>query len=329
MLFLERLPEENPSIENIFLNVIKEISLDSLGFKYFYEVAKQGSLSGASEVLHVAVSAVSRQISHLEHRVGAALFVRSARGMDLTAAGHILLKHVRRVQLEMETTLSEITALHSPERQPIRLACTQGMAQELVPTLVAEFSQCYPQSRFRMYVSSAEIATERVATGEADIAITFSTTASDNVEVRYTCRAPALAVMSKKHALAKRKRVFIHDVQKYPLALTDENTSTFKLYQTVCNMTAQWVEPTVYSNSAESLHAYVRDSEAILFASYISVVGRLDRTQLVAIPIRNPEMHARLVQIQVMQGRVLPDLTERFVDKLIARMQKANEQAPH
>lgn len=303
--------------------------MESLAFKYFYEVAKQGSLSAASEVLHVAVSAVSRQINHLEHRVGSPLFLRSARGMELTAAGQLLLKHVRRVHLETDATLHAIAELHSPEKQPIRLACTQGVAQDLVPSLIAEFSQKYPQSRFRIYVSSAEVATQRVATGEADIAITFSTSATDSVEVRYTCRAPALAVMSKNHVLAKRQRLYLHEVQNYPLALTDESTSTFKLYQSACNMTGQWVEPTVYSNHAETLHVYVRDTQAILFASYISVAGRLDFTQLVAIPIRNTEMHARLVQVQVMQGRVFPELMELFMDKAIARMQYINKQAPN
>lgn len=303
--------------------------MESLAFKYFYEVAKQGSLSGASEVLHVAISAVSRQINHLEHRVGSPLFLRSARGMELTAAGQLLLKHVRRVHLETETTLHAIAELNCSEKQPIRLACTQGVAQDLAPSLIAQFSQAHPQSRFRIYVSSAEGATQLVATGEADIAITFSTRATDNVEVRYTCRAPALAIMSKNHPLTKRKRLYLYDVQNYPLALTDENTSTFKLYQAACNMTGKWVEPTVYSNHAEALHVYVRDTDAILFASYISVVGRLESTQLVAIPIRNPEMHARLVQVQVMQGRALPELMELFIDRAIARMHIISKQAPN
>lgn len=303
--------------------------MQSLAFKYFYEVAQQGSLSAASESLHVAVSAISRQIHQLEQRVGAELFERSARGMLLTPAGQILLKHVRRVNLETESTFQAIAGLSDTAKHPIRLACTQGVAHELIPSLMAQFSLVHPQSRFDVFVSSAKVATERVAMGDADIAITFSTTPSETVAVRFSCEAPALAIMAKNHPLARRKRLRLDDVQQYPLALTDRNTSTYKLYQLACNMTGKWVEPSVYSNHAEALHAYVRDSQAILFASYISVAGRLNASSLVAVPIRNAEMHARVVQVQVMQGRRLPELMEEFIDLVIGRLQSIDAQAPH
>ncbi|WP_298050640.1 LysR family transcriptional regulator [uncultured Paenalcaligenes sp.] len=302
--------------------------MQSLAFKYFYEVAQQGSLSGASESLHVAVSAVSRQINQLEQRVGTTLFERSARGMRLTVAGQMLLKHVRRVNLETDATFQAIASLQDAVKHPIRLACTQGVAHELVPSVMAQFHLAYPHSRFDVFVSSAKVATERVATGEADIAITFSTTPAENVAVRYSCNAPALAIMSTQHPLAKRKRLFLDDVQKYPLALTDKNTSTFKLYQLACNRTGKWVEPSVYSNHAEALHAYVRDTQAVLFASYVSVSGRLQASGLVAIPIKNTEMHARVVQLQVMQGRELPEIMELFINSVTQRIQEINEQAP-
>src|SRR3546814_19935340 len=96
--------------------------------------------------------------------------------------------------------------------------------------------------------------------------------------------------------------------------LTDELSSTYKLYQLASNMTGTWVEPQVYSNYAEALHAYVRESQAILFASYVSIAERLKPGRLVAIPLKNPEMHARTVQVQVMRGSIL-ESEERRVGK--------------
>lgn len=302
--------------------------MQSLAFKYFHEVAQRGSLSAASESLHVAVSAISRQIHQLEQRVGCALFDRSARGMRLTTAGELLLKHVRRINLETEATFQAIAGLHNAEKSPIRLACTQGVAQEMVPSVMAEFCALQPETRFAIFVSSAKVATQRVEMGEADIAITFSTTPSETIAVRYSCGAPALAVMTMGHPLAKRKKLSLTEVQQYPLALTDQATSTFKLYQMACNMTGKWCEPALYSNHSEALHSYVRDSHAILFASYISVVGRLDSKELIAVPLRNPEMHARVVQVQVMKGRILPETMDLFIELVIKRIKEINTQAP-
>ena len=305
--------------------------MQSLAIKYFYEVALRGSLTAASESLHVAVSAISRQVGSLEQEVGATLFVRSARGMVLTEAGALLLRYVRRSVLESDAVIESIAALRGGDLNPIRIACTQGLANELVPSTLAAFGRLRPEARFRMWVGSAEQASQRVETGEADIALTFSTIPTvpgGSVKVLYARAAPALAVMSRDHPLARHRKLDIRDLAGYPIALTDEMTSTYKLYQLASNMAGTWVEPHVYSNYAEALHAYVRHSQAILFASYVSIGERLKPTRLVAIPLKNPEMHARTVQVQVMQSRILPDTMEQFLNFIIQRLNDTVQRAP-
>ena len=72
--------------------------LQDLALRYFSEVAHSGSLTEASSRLHIAASALSRQIAALESQIGSPLFERHPRGMVLSAAGEILLQHVRRYQ---------------------------------------------------------------------------------------------------------------------------------------------------------------------------------------------------------------------------------------
>ena len=69
------------------------ISLLSLPLRYFLEVARTGSVNQAAQRLHVAASAVSRQLGKLEDSLGVVLFERQARGMNLTEAGTRLLAH--------------------------------------------------------------------------------------------------------------------------------------------------------------------------------------------------------------------------------------------
>ena len=290
--------------------------------KYFLEVAQTGSLSAASASLHVAVSAISRQITRLEQEVGAPLFDRASRGMSLTEAGQVLLAHARRTALESEAALNAIASLRATPGNVIRVACSQGLANELIPTAVARFRALHRDTRFKLWVGQSEVATQRVAEGEADIAMTFSVEPAQGIVVRHAMRSPVFAVMAARHPLAGRTSVSIDDIQQYPLALTDKGTVTRGMFEHSRGMAGVFVEPAVTSNYAGALHAYVRASDSILLAGYISMAERLSVNGLVAIRLSDPEMHFRSVQIQVMAGRLLPERMESFIAHLTAAMQE-------
>ena len=65
--------------------------------RYFREVARQGHLGRAAELLNVSQSALSIQIKQLEDRMGHAFFDRVGRGLVLTEAGRIALDHADRI----------------------------------------------------------------------------------------------------------------------------------------------------------------------------------------------------------------------------------------
>src|SRR2546426_8701377 len=65
--------------------------------RYFVAVAEEGSLTVAAEQrLHTAQPSLSRQIRDLEYEVGAQLMIRSARGIEMAAAGRVSLDQDRK-----------------------------------------------------------------------------------------------------------------------------------------------------------------------------------------------------------------------------------------
>lgn len=69
---------------------------------YFVEVAAEGSISAAADLLFVAQPTLSAAMKDLEERVGRALLVRSARGVTLTADGAEFLGYARQVLEQVE-----------------------------------------------------------------------------------------------------------------------------------------------------------------------------------------------------------------------------------
>lgn len=73
-----------------------------LQLRYFIEVAAEGSISGAADLLYVAQPTMSAAMKDLESRVGRPLLVRSARGVTLTDEGAEFLGYARQVVEQVE-----------------------------------------------------------------------------------------------------------------------------------------------------------------------------------------------------------------------------------
>ena len=88
--------------------------------RYFVAVAEEGSLTVAAERrLHTAQPSLSRQMRDLEYEVGTPLMVRSARGIELTAAGRVFLDHARLALAQVEAGREGHA---EPRSQPNRLS---------------------------------------------------------------------------------------------------------------------------------------------------------------------------------------------------------------
>ena len=149
-----------------------------LTLKYFNAVAKLGSIRKAADRLHVAPSAVSRQIAQLEHEVDAVLFERSKSGVRLTAAGEVLARHSHRVFRDIERARSGIDDLRGLRRGEVSLWVIEGFVRGCCRASWPNFQIRYPAVAFKVQTASTDRIIEALLEDEADIGITFNASPS-------------------------------------------------------------------------------------------------------------------------------------------------------
>lgn len=94
--------------------------------RYFIAVCANGSVAGASRVLHIAQPALSRQMLALEEELGAKLLVRLPRGIALTRAGEALLAHAKTVVDGTDNLKSQVTLASAGKVGSLRIGITPG-----------------------------------------------------------------------------------------------------------------------------------------------------------------------------------------------------------
>jgi DNA-binding transcriptional LysR family regulator len=294
--------------------------MHGIALRYFLEVARTGSISGASERLHVAISAISRQITKLEDSVGVALFERRPRGMVLSDAGQVLAAYARRTILEADRVLSEIGNQDALTHSMVRIASPEGFSLAFLPMAIASFRECYPGVRFRLQVGSPIEATQRVRDGDTDLALTLSLTPEKNVKVEHSERSPIYALMSADHPLATRSEVTLSDLIPYQLSLQEEGTTNRQLFDICSGAEGLEFEPVFVSNNIAALYLFSKQSGAIMLTGHVAAYHLIASGEFVAVPINNPVFSQRTLQIQSMAGRTLPTAVGLFRDHLIARL---------
>src|SRR5580693_3661775 len=102
--------------------------------RYFVAVAEEGSLTTAAEQrLHTAQPSLSRQIRDLEREVGVPLLTRSARGVELTAAGQVFLDHARLALVQVEAAGEAARRAAKPAKPSFALGFLTGQEMDWLP----------------------------------------------------------------------------------------------------------------------------------------------------------------------------------------------------
>ena len=105
--------------------------------RFFVAVAEEGSLSVAAERrLHTAQPSLSRQIRDLEYEVGAQLMIRSARGIELTAAGRVFLDHARLALAQVEAAGEAARRAAQPAKPSFALGFLTGHEIDWLPEAI-------------------------------------------------------------------------------------------------------------------------------------------------------------------------------------------------
>jgi DNA-binding transcriptional LysR family regulator len=138
----------------------------------FVALAESGTLVSAGERINRTPSAVSLRIAALEHQLGRQLFTRSAHGMQLSPAGHVLLRHARSLlEAEEAAELDLRTAALSGE---VRFGMPEDFVSSKLASTLNQFRRAHPAVKVTAIIERNRVIASLAQRAELDIALLIS-----------------------------------------------------------------------------------------------------------------------------------------------------------
>ena len=178
--------------------------LDLITLQLFVAVFEEGTLTRAANREAIAVSAASKRLMELEQVLGVSLFVRRAKGMDLTAAGETLLHHARQMLFNVEKMGLELGEHSHGVRGYVRMLANLSAIIQFLPEDLRDFSERHPEVKTDLEERPSNGVVQGVLDGVADLGICSSDTDTKGLP-SVTYRHDKLVVlMPADHPLAAR-----------------------------------------------------------------------------------------------------------------------------
>jgi LysR family transcriptional regulator, nitrogen assimilation regulatory protein len=137
----------------------------------FVEVARLGSISGASKALRIAQPALTRQIRKLERELGVALFLRGPRGVEPTAAGAVQLRRAAQLLRDVGQLREGLTQAEQAVSGHVSIATPPTTGALVVPRLLARMRRDHPGISIHVMEGVNATLLDWVMAGRADLAL--------------------------------------------------------------------------------------------------------------------------------------------------------------
>jgi LysR family hca operon transcriptional activator len=183
--------------------------------RYFIAVAEAGSLKLAAEKkLHTTQPSLSRQIRDLEHEIGTPLFLRSARGVELTTAGRVFLDHARVMLSQAETAVQSVRQVISPAKPTFTLGFMIGHEATWVPRALNILSDQLPHIHVVLSTQNSPQLALGLTQGLIDVAFLRREDGGPGLEYILLVEEPLEVYLPKAHRLAAKSAVGLQDLAR-------------------------------------------------------------------------------------------------------------------
>lgn len=290
-------------------------SMDLRYLQTFVTVAELGTVTLASQRLHISQPALSRQIADLEEALKVQLFDRVGRRLVLSNAGQQLLDDCRRLLGASRALVDRAASLRSGDAGVLRVGLSPQQMESVVSTFLPGYAESHPGVTVQVMEGNGTEVLRWLEQGEIDLAGALPHGIHVDLN-RYGERQLAtvdlLAASHPARFLGNGEEIEVAGVSKLPLLLLGMDFGFRRAFDAACSLAGVQCDVRFESRSPHTLMALAEAGHGV---AVIPSALRTDRYALrvQALTYRGQRLRERLV-ILWDRRRTLPPFAAAFCD---------------
>ncbi|MFC7518148.1 LysR family transcriptional regulator [Herbaspirillum sp. GCM10030257] len=285
--------------------------------KLFLAIAEARSLSAGASSLHITASSASYRIKNLEQALGTYLFLRSARGMDLTPAGEVLARHVRGLLAGVERMHDEVGRFSAGLKGQIRILANSSSLNGFIIPAVSGFLVSNPNVNIDLEERASAMIPAAIAAGEADIGVLAGSVDASGVDVLRYAVDTLILVVPVNHPLAREKEVRFGAALDFDFICMEKHSSNFLFLREVAQRAGKNPNVRIHAHSFEAVLALVAGGVGIALVPESVAAASLREGKVTKIGLLEP-WALRELNLILKSGEQLPSFTAAFIQFLMS-----------
>ena len=268
-------------------------------YKIFYYVAKYRNLARAADALLTSQPTVTRTVKNLENDLGCRLFVRSKRGVALTAEGETLYSYVAPAYERILRGEEKLGGEISLQGGCVYISATETSLHCFLLEKLGTFHDRHPQIRLRITNVSTMQAIENVVSGKSDLAFVASPAEAPAPLKQVDIRPFRDILVGNVNYIELAHGTYaLKDLEKYPLiSLSRSASSTYIFYQAVYAEAGLEFRPEIELNTSDLIIPFIRRNLGVGFVPEELALPSLKAGEIVKIRLKEeiPERQVSVV----------------------------------
>ena len=281
----------------------------------FCYAVKFGTVARAAEALFLSASSVSLQISALEKELGARLLERTRPRLALTREGQMLYDLARPLIEGMESLDQQFRSQRQGlDAGEVTIAAGASTIQYLLPTLVRDFRERYPDVRLQLANVTGKDGLALLRSDQVDFAFGSMLDVPHDLSYEPVQWFDPMLILPLDHPLAGKQDIVLDDLSPYGLILPPQRLTTYRLVDLVFQQRRVPYRVAIEVGGWEVIKQYVAMGLGISIVTGICI-SEYDRTRLA---VRNMRRYfpQRSYGVVVRKGKYLSAQARAFIDRI-------------